>query len=296
MNSSTRSSTRLLTLVRAPKLLVMPAVYDALSAKLVEEAGFEAVQCSGLGVSASEGVPDMSILSMREMVERTRSIARAVSLPVMGDADTGYGNVVNVWHCVREFEGAGAAGMNLEDQSFPKRCGRVEGKEIIDIDEMQQKIRAAAAARLDTDFVINARTDALGLFGAEEAIRRGNAYLEAGATMVFVQGVKDLHQVAALTAGIRGPVGMNVMEHDESCATLTFAELERLGVARVSLSSSLTLAAMHGMRKALRQIREWDGTRIDPAVFAPLADLHRLSGTPEARAIEQRFAVEEGQG
>jgi len=122
-----RQSAKLLDLIKSPSLLVMPAVFDAISAQLVQEAGFSAVQCSGLGVSASCGVPDISIVSMREMVERTRMIVQSVDLPVMGDADNGYGNAVNVWYTMREFESAGAAGANLEDQIFPKRCGRLAG-------------------------------------------------------------------------------------------------------------------------------------------------------------------------
>ena len=138
---------RLHELIVRPPLLVMPAAYDALSARLAQEAGFEALQVSGLSLSAADGLPDFSILSMREMADRTRRIAAAVDIPVMGDGDTGYGGVVNVWHTVREFEAAGAAGMNLEDQSFPKRCGRVEGKELIPLREMCAKLDAAASAR-----------------------------------------------------------------------------------------------------------------------------------------------------
>lgn len=285
-----RTTTRLLELVRSSKLLVMPAAFDAMSARIVQEEGFAAVQCTGMGIALAHGVPDFSILSMREMVDQTRSMVRAVGIPVMGDADTGFGGIVNVWHCVREFESAGAAGMNLEDQLFPKRCGRIAGKELVPLEDMVAKIQTAAAARLDADFVINARTDALGLHGIDEAIRRGNAYLAAGATMIFVQGVSRRDEVATLTAGIQGPVGINLIEQLPSCAELTFAELESLGVARVSLSASTMLAAIHGIRKALRQVREWDGTRVDPSYFAPFADLHTLAGMDEALAIEQRFS------
>jgi 2-methylisocitrate lyase-like PEP mutase family enzyme len=285
-----RMTTRLRNLIHSPTLLVMPAAYDAVSAKLIEEAGFQAVQCSGLGISLAEGVPDFSILSMREMVDKTRTIARAVDVPVMGDADTGFGGVVNVWHGVKAFEAAGAAGMNLEDQLFPKRCGRMAGKELIPLRDMALKVEAAANARSDTDFVINARTDALGLFGMDEAVRRGNAYLDAGATMIFVQGVSTREEIAQLTAGIRGPVGMNLMEQHANCADLSFQDLQDLGVARVSLSVSTMLSAIHGMRTALRQIRAWSGTRVDDSVFAPFDDLHRLSGMHEALALEKRFS------
>lgn len=285
-----RMTTRLRALIHAPELLVMPAAYDALSAKLIEEAGFAAIQCSGLGISLAEGVPDFSILSMREMVDKTRTIASAVQIPVMGDADTGYGGVVNVWHAVKAFEAAGAAGMNLEDQVFPKRCGRMAGKELVSLRDMALKVEAAADARTDADFVINARTDALGMFGIDEAVRRGNAYLAAGATMVFVQGISTRAQIAQLTAEIKGPVAMNLMEQHANCADLSFQDLQSLGVARVSLSVSTMLSAIHGMRAALRQIRTWGGTRVEPEVFAPFDDLQQLAGMHDALALEQQFS------
>ncbi|HLT98680.1 MAG TPA: isocitrate lyase/PEP mutase family protein [Burkholderiaceae bacterium] len=284
-----RLTTRLLELIKRPEILVMPAVYDAMSARLVQEAGFPAVQCSGLSVSAAQGVPDMSILSMREMVEFTRSIVSSVNLPVMGDADNGYGNAINVWYTMREFEAAGAAGANLEDQIFPKRCGRLAGKELVSQHEMMLKIESARDALRDDDFVINARTDALTIEGIDAAIARGNAYLKAGASMIFVQGVSTKEQIETLTSEIHGPVGINLVENDPRCEELTFSELQRLGVARVSLSASVMLAAMHGIRQALQQIIRWDGTRCDDEVFAPFDDLHRLAGLENAKRVEREY-------
>lgn len=285
-----RKTTRLLELVRAPRLLVMPAAYDALSASLVQEVGFSAVQCSGLGISAASGRPDYSVMGLAEMVEATRNIARAVDLPVMADGDTGYGNAVNTWYTVREFEAAGAAGLNLEDQSFPKRCGKVAGKSLIDAEEMVQKVRAAVDARVDADFVINARTDALSLFGVDEAISRANAYLRAGATMAYVTGVKNAGQIEALVDGLRGPLAISMVEDGLPLGGLTFTQIEQLGVARVSLPTSLVLSAIHGMRHALRCIGQWDATRVDADVFAPFDELHRLAGMPATQALEARFS------
>ena len=289
-----RATTKLLQLIQSPKLLVMPAAYDALSAKLIEEAGFSAVQCSGLGICSAAGVPDFSILSMREMVEKTNEIAKSVQIPVMGDADTGYGSAVNAWYAIKEFEAAGAAGVNLEDQAFPKRCGRVAGKEIVSMREMALKIEAAAAAKNDQDFVINARTDALGLYGVDEAITRANTYLQAGASMIFVTSVKTREQMQQLTSEIKGHVAINLMEQDPSCSDISFSEMEALGIARVSLTSATMLSAMHGMRTALNKIRQWDGTRLDADVFAPLADLQALAGMPEALALEKRYVDASG--
>lgn len=284
-----KKTSQLLSLIKSPKLLVMPAAYDAISAKLIQEAGFSAIQCSGLGICAAAGVPDFSIMSLKEMVERSRVIARAVDIPVMGDADTGYGNAVNVWYSVKEFEAADLAGINLEDQVFPKRCGRVAGKEIVPADEMVLKIKAAVDARQDNDFVINARTDALGLFGMDEAISRGNAYLKAGASMIFITGVSGLEQMRQLVEGIHGPVAINLMEQDSSCASVSFQDMERAGIARVSLTSSTMLSAMHGMRSALEKIKVWDGTRFDPDVFSPLQDLQTIAGMPDALVLEKKF-------
>lgn len=279
-------------LIRAPKLLVMPTAYDPLSAKLIQEAGYDAVQCSGLGIAASRyGMPDLSIVSMREMVEATRVIAQAVDLPVMGDADTGYGNAVNTWYTVREFERAGAAGVNLEDQVLPKRCGRLEGKDVISITAMVGKIEAAADARGNKNFVINARTDALPLYGIEDVIKRGNAYFRAGATMFFVEGVRSREEIKKLVASIDGPLAMNLMEDEigNGLNDITFTELKELGVARVSLSVTTLLAAMRGVRRALEKIRESDGTRFDSDLHISFPELHTLAGTDFAVGVAKRF-------
>ena len=191
-----RKTTRLKALIEVPELLVMPGAYDALSAMLIEKAGFQAVQASGFGLAASHlGLPDIGILGFREMLDRTRVLVEAVSIPVMADGDTGFGDAATTWHVVRAFEAAGAAGINLEDQVSPKRCGHFSGKAVIAMDEMIGKLRAAVDARQDKDFVINARTDALQPLGVDEAIRRGNAYAEAGATLIFVDGIETRDEV-----------------------------------------------------------------------------------------------------
>ena len=170
-------TTRLKELIRAREILVMPGVYDALSAKIAEKCGVKAVQVTGYGLAGSNlGLPDVGIMTKTQMVDLTRNICRAVSIPVMADGDTGFGNAINLYYAVRDFEAAGAAGINLEDQFFPKRCGHMGGKQIIPFEEAVKKIEAAAAARTDPDFVINARTDAIAVAGVEEAIRRGNAF------------------------------------------------------------------------------------------------------------------------
>ncbi|MGP1664912.1 MAG: isocitrate lyase/PEP mutase family protein, partial [Rhodanobacter sp.] len=200
-------------MIHAPELLIMPGAYDALSARIIQEAGYAAVQCSGFGISVSHlGLPDYSFLSLSDMVAATRPIVDSVDLPVMADGDTGFGNAVNAWYAVKAFERIGCAGVNIEDQVMPKRCGHLEGKAIVSLEEAVAKIRACAEARQDPDFVINARTDALAVGGIAEVIRRGNAYMEAGATMIFIDGMTSKELAREAVRGIRGPVAINVVE------------------------------------------------------------------------------------
>lgn len=283
-------ASRLKSLINDPRILVMPGAHDPLSAKLIEEAGFDAVQATGLGISAAHmGLPDASILSMRDMAERTAAIAAAVNIPLMADGDTGYGNAVNVWYTVEAFERAGAAGINLEDQILPKRCGHLSGKEVIPAQEMAGKIAAAAEARRNPDFVINARTDALAVEGLDAVVSRARAYFAAGATMVFVDGVDSRDTIAALVDRIGGPLAINMVEGGKTPLGLTFSDLQAMGVARVSLPVSLLLASIHAMRRALAAIRDRDGTDVDPDLYADFTGMHRLVGMEEVYAREARF-------
>ena len=289
-----KHTTRLKYLIERPEILVMPGAFDPMSAKLIERAGFEAVQCTGLGITANYlGLPDYSVLGMSDVVGRTAAIVRAVDLPVMADADTGFGNAVNVWYTVRCIEAAGAAGLNLEDQYIPKRCGHLEGKEVISIEEMIGKLRAAVDARKDPDFVINARTDSLAVYGLEEAIRRGNAYLEAGATMVFIDGVNDRDTIRSLAKRIKGPVGINMVEGGKTPHDLTFTELEAMGIARVSLPLTAFLGALRGMEKALAEVRMRGSFVADPSVVFGFSDAHELVGMDQVYELERRFLPEQ---
>lgn len=285
-----RVTTKLRKLIEDPELLVMPGAYDSISAKLIERVGFKAVQCTGLGISASLlGKPDVSIISMREMVDRTYHIAHAVDIPVMGDGDTGFGNAVNVHYTVQEFERVGAAGVNLEDQVMPKRCGHLAGKEVVSLEEMVLKLRAARGALTDPDFVINARTDSLAIGGIDEAVRRANAYLEAGATMVFVDGTGSREQIGALVEGIKGPVGVNMVEGGKTPASLTFAELQEMGVARVSLPLTTLYAAIAGIRYVLEKVKKNGGIQGYEDRIAGFEETHELIGMGEVYELEQRY-------
>src|SRR5579872_3398161 len=181
---------RLRHLIQAPGILVMPGVFDGFSVRLVEAMGFEAGFVTGSGVSESRwGWPDVGLMSKAESLDGVRALAEAAGLPLLADADTGYGNAVNVFHTVREFEKAGVGGVMIEDQTWPKRCGHMSGKDVIDAGEMVQKIHAAVDARRDPELVIEARTDAAGPIGIEEAIRRGRLYAEAGADLIFADAL-----------------------------------------------------------------------------------------------------------
>ena len=183
---------RLRDLLAGPEMIVAPFVYDCLQAKLAAAAGFDAVYMTGFGTSAARGYPDLGMLTMTEMVANARAISQSVNVPVICDADTGYGNPLNVWRTVREYEDAGASALHIEDQVFPKRCGFLAGKQVIAMEEMVPKVRAACDARRDPNLVIIARTDALAVNGWADVMRRAQAYRAAGADLIFVDGIKTL--------------------------------------------------------------------------------------------------------
>jgi 2-methylisocitrate lyase-like PEP mutase family enzyme len=289
MSQATSKARRLKDLIHARELLVMPGVHDPLSARLVEEAGFAAAQCSGFAISLVHlGLPDYSFLSLSDMLAVTRTIVDAVDIPVMADGDTGFGNAVNAWHAVRAFERIGCAGVNIADQVLPKRCGHLEGKTIIPIDEAVAKVRACAEARVDPDFVINARTDALAVGGIEEVVRRGNAYMAAGATMIFVDGMTSREVAQQAVEGIRGPVAINVVEGGKSQLDFGFAEMEAMGIARVSLPVTLMLASIAAMREALAAMMR-NGRSVADGRLASFADLQALAGFPAVFDLEKRY-------
>ena len=285
-----RKTTRLKALIESSRLLLMPGAFDPVSARIIQEAGFDALQCTGFGVSTTFlGMPDYGFMGMADMVTASQRIARSVDIPVMADGDTGFGNAVNAWYAVKEFELAGCAGVNIEDQIMPKRCGHLEGKVIIPIEEAVAKIRACADAREDKDFVINARTDALAVGGIDEVIRRGNAYMEAGATMIFIDGMgsKDLCRQAV--KGIRGPVAINAVEGGKTPKNFSFTEMQEIGLARVSLPATLFLAASKGMRDALEAVKKDDCVGGPNSNVTDFKEQLRLVGFNEVFELEERY-------
>jgi 2-methylisocitrate lyase-like PEP mutase family enzyme len=207
----TSKASELRELLRRDGIVTAPGAYDCITARLIEQAGFSAVYMTGAGTAAALGYPDYGLLTMSEMVENAGRIAAAVRTPVIADADTGYGNELNVVRTVREYEQRGVAGIHIEDQAFPKKCGHLENKVIIPLEDYVAKIRAAATAKRDPDFLIIARTDARAVLGFEEAILRANASLDAGADMAFVEAPESLEEVAAVPRLVRGPCLLNMV-------------------------------------------------------------------------------------
>ena len=213
---SSPSTARLRALLAAPEMLVAPGAYDGITARLIAQAGFPAVYMTGAGTAATNGYPDYGLITMSEMVDNAARIVRSVDVPVIADADTGYGNELNVYRTVQEHERAGTAGIHIEDQVAPKKCGHLDDKVLVPVEEFVAKIRAAVAARRDPDFLIIARTDARAPMGFDEAVRRSNAALAAGADMAFLEAPQTLEEIAAVPKLVHGPCLLNVVRGGKS--------------------------------------------------------------------------------
>jgi 2-methylisocitrate lyase-like PEP mutase family enzyme len=269
--------------------LVVPGAYDGVSARLVERAGFEAVYMTGYGTSAARlGLPDLGFAALAEMAENARQMAAAVGIPLVADADTGYGGTLAVERTVRAYEAAGVAALHLEDQVWPKRCGHLAGKAVVPADEMVAKLRAAVSARTDPDLLLIARTDAIAVTGFEDALARAEAYAAAGADVLFVEAPTTVEQVEAIPRRLDRPCLFNMAPGGRS-PLLPVARLRALGYAIVLLPVQALFAAAAAMAAYL------DGLRAsgEPgAVELPLmgfADFNRLFGVDELLARDQGF-------
>jgi carboxyvinyl-carboxyphosphonate phosphorylmutase len=281
---------RLRELLARPEPLLAPGAYDALSARLVEQAGFDAVYMTGFGTTASLiGRPDVGLLTGAEMVDNARRIVAAVDVPVIADADTGYGNAINVVRTVQLYEQAGVAGIQLEDQVMPKKCGHMSGKALIGTDEMVGKIRAAVEARRDPDLVVIARTDAVAVGGLDEAIGRAKAFADAGADLLFVEAPTSEDDIARVAGELHGvaPLVFNWAEGGRT-PPLPLARIRELGFAMVIYPIGTLLAATAGIRAVLATLRRDGVPSLDglPA-FDEFTD---LVGLPEVQELEQRFS------
>ena len=293
--SPARATTRLRALLKEPAPLILPGCFNAMSARILEHAGFPALYMSGYGTSLNLlGLPDAGLITLTEMALNAKLIASAVRAPLIADADTGFGNAINVVRTVEEYIRAGVAGMHLEDQVAPKRCGHVAGREVIARDEAVLKIRAACQTRdaLDPDFVIIARTDARGAHGGsmEEAITRANAFLEAGADLAFVEGPKDRQEVAHICQAVKGPVFYNMTGISPR---FTAEEMAAIGIRACILPGAAmraTIMAIHDFATTLKA----EGPMAEAAYDArfkqhPMGNLHGFAGFDRIREMEAEF-------
>jgi len=279
-------------LARRPTL-VAPGAYDALTARLVEVAGFDAVYVTGAGVSYSHLCqPDVGLVSLSEMVERVASICRAVSIPVIADGDNGHGNAINTMRTVRLFEEAGASAIQLEDQASPKRCGHLDGKRLVSQAEMVAKLGAARAARRSPEFLIIARTDARTVLGLDSAIVRARAYAQAGADVVFVEAPRDRAELRTVADALPGVALVANMVEGGKTELVPTRELEALGYALVLYPNTLVRRFVHAAAEVLGALTT-DGTtahQLDRMVG--FAELNRLTRLDELSALERQFVVE----
>lgn len=276
-------------------IIVAPGAYDALSAKLIEEAGFPAVYVSGAAVSASLlGAPDVGLLTLSEMLAHAQRIVHAVRLPVIVDADTGYGNAINVIRTVREFERIGVAAIHLEDQTFPKRCGHLEGKHVIPMSKMIGKIQAAVYARTDPDFLLIARTDARSVYGLDEAIRRGRAYFEAGADIIFIEAPEGEEEVVRIAESLKDvPLLINLGGSGKT-PMLPVQRLKALGYKIAIYPGDLQKAAIKTMREVLAHLKEKGDVTEIASRMVTFEERFQLLGLDEIRRLEERFLREGG--
>jgi 2-methylisocitrate lyase-like PEP mutase family enzyme len=280
---------RLRALASARRGVVVPGAFNALSARVIAEAGFEAIYITGAGVTnMSMGLPDQGFMGLAEIADHTARIRDAVDLPLLVDADTGFGNALNVRHTVRTLERAGADCIQFEDQVAPKRCGHFSGKEVIATDEAVAKIKAAVDARRDDGLMIMARTDACATHGFEAAIERAQKMAEAGADILFVEAVTRLEDVRSLPTLLDRPQLMNMVIGGKT-PLLDAAELGRLGFGFVLYANAALQGALAGMTRVLGVLKETGRVDEDPALVTSFAERQRLVGKPEWDALEQKY-------
>jgi carboxyvinyl-carboxyphosphonate phosphorylmutase len=281
---------RLRQLLEQGRPLVLPGAYDALSARLVEAAGFEGVYMTGFGVAASTlGRPDVGLLGLAEMAEEAGRVVAAVTVPVVADADTGYGNAINVIRTVHEYERAGVAGLHIEDQVLPKRCGHLDGKQVVPLEEMTAKIRAAVDARRDPDLVLIARTDARAVEGLDRAVERAAAYAEAGADVLFVEAIRDEKEAAAVARELTGRRLLYNWAEGGRSPLLSYERLAELGYAIVLAPVTALLSATGAIRRVLEQLRRADSPAVYLRSLPTQASFLEAVGYHEIEELEARY-------
>ncbi|MGG5808566.1 isocitrate lyase/PEP mutase family protein [Falsiroseomonas sp. CW058] len=300
MDGAIRKTTQMRRLLAGGEVVVSPGVYDGYSLRLAERAGFQTASTSGAGIANSRlGVQDTGMMSLHENVDACRALAATATIPLMADADTGYGNAVTVFHAVRMFEDAGVVGINIEDQEFPKRCGHMKGKELIHPLEMAKKIEAAARGRRDADFIINARTDAIAVEGIEAAVERAKLYAAAGADMIFPDAVRGEDDIRRICDAVPVAVSINIgfgIRSRPTTPLIPVRRLKELGVRRVSVPRMLPAAALRAMEGALGLLRHAleTGEVVDrPDLLFSIDEIKRLMDYESLERLEEEFLLPE---
>jgi carboxyvinyl-carboxyphosphonate phosphorylmutase len=286
-----RATTKFRQLLAEPGIIMAPGAYDCLTAKLIETAGFPAVYMTGAGTSVARlGYPDLALATMTEMLDNAAQIASIVDIPVIADADTGYGGILNVRRTVRQYERSGVAALHLEDQEFPKRCGHLDDKRVIATADMVQKIHAAVDARTDDDFTIIVRTDAIAVTGWDDAMRRCEEYVQAGADVLFVEALRTPEQIEQAGQELNVPLLYNYVETGKS-PLLSASELERMGFKIVIYPASGLLSAMRAVRETLAILKEQGTTSHLLENMDSLQDCFEAVGLTEMLEEDARFAT-----
>lgn len=291
-----RTTTRLRQLLAQPGCIVAPGVADAFAARLVALEGFDALYMTGFGTSLTRlGMPDVGLLTATEMIDNASRIVDASNLPLVADADTGYGNTINTRRTIRDYEKAGVAGVHLEDQTWPKRCGHLAGKRVIPIAEMVAKIKAACDARRDDDFVIISRTDAIAVEGMEAALERGERYREAGADVVFIEAPIGRPQVEQIAARFKGVPLLYNMASSGKTPDLPADELGQLGFKLAIYPNWLLLAAIPAMQNLLRELKRTGSIAELRHQVATFKQFTEVAGLPEIQVLENLYGVPDDQ-
>ena len=291
-----KTTTRFRQLLNEPGIITAPGAYDCLTAAIIERTGFPAVYMTGAGTSVARiGYPDLALATATEMLSNAAYIAGAVEIPVIADADTGYGGTMNVRRTIREYERTGVAAVHIEDQQFPKRCGHLEDKRVVPIDEMVQKIRAAVDARTDDDFTIIVRTDALAVTGWDDTMRRCDAFTEAGADALFVEAIRSAEEAAEVVARTSVPLLYNFVETGKS-PLLNVSELERLGFKMVIFPGSAFMSVAYTVGKVMEELKAKGTTEHLVDRMTPLTDAFELMGLTEMLERDAGYAVANSDG
>jgi len=291
METSLRKTAVLRRLLKEEEILLAPGCFNALSARLVEQAGFKAIYVSGAAIAGNFlGYPDIGLTTMSEVLENVRNIVRVTSLPVICDADTGFGNAINMLRTVREFEAAGLAGIQIEDQVMPKKCGHTEGKLLISKAEMVQKVKAAVDARQDPDFVLVVRTDAVAVNGLGDALDRAKVYQEAGADVIFVEAPRTVEEMRRICATIRAPLLANMVEGGGKTPVLPLEELKKIGYKLVIYPVSAHMAAIKAMQEVLAVLKQEGTTARFASRMVPFQEMFEVVGRSNFTALEKKYA------